>query len=326
VISIDKNKSLIPERKCINCDNSATIFRRQSGQYLCTQCFHASIEKIINKTISKFKMLKPDDLIIVAVSGGKDSLTLLHNLIQIQKKTYNSNPLIALSIDEGIDSYRRDSIDLARQYCHQNNIKHEIISFKSKIGKTLDEIVHHEFNSPNRLYACNYCSIIRRRLLNDAAKALGGTVMALGHNLTDLAETFLMNILQARYHLIKGQYPYKQRSEEIESHFIKKITPLMKIPEEEIEVYAKTLPLNYHEQHCKYREQDPILRKRVLAFIEDCKRYSPEIEYNLFKGFLKISENLYHHNTQFKLSACPNCGYPSFTNKLCSYCQLLQVL
>ena len=285
--------------------------------------FEKSIEKAINKTISKYKMLKHHDKIVVALSGGKDSITLLYNLKKTQEKLYRSNPLIALTIDEGIKGYRDKSVKLAIDFCKNFGIEHEIISVKDKIGKTLDEIVNIKKKSEKSKYACNYCATIRRRLLNDGAKELGGTVLATGHNLTDIAETFLMNILHKRLNLISNQYIFKKEDLTVSKYFIKKIMPLFRIPEEEIFLYVNTKNFNYYPSHCPYRESDPILRKRVLDFIQKCKKFSPEIEFNLLNGFLELSEILYeHHNKQFS-NFCQQCGYPCGTTNLCSYCSLI---
>ena len=71
-------------------------------------------------------------------------------------------------------------------------------------------MVEKKSNTPDYKYACNYCATFRRRLLNDGAKELSGTILALGHNLTDFAETFLMNILYKRLYLIGNQYLFKE--------------------------------------------------------------------------------------------------------------------
>ena len=308
--------------KCTYCSNSIVIHRKYSGEKLCPTCFEQSIEKNIYKTISKYKMFKPQDKIVVALSGGKDSITLLNNLINIQKKSYHSEPLIALTIDEGINGYRDKSIRYAIEFCKKFNIEHKIISLEDRIGKSLDEIINIKKKTTEYKYACNYCATFRRRLLNDGAKELGGTVLAIGHNLTDVAETFLMNILHKRLNLISSQFFFKQEDLDISRYFIKKVMPLIRIPEEEIFMYANIKNLNYYPSHCPYRESDPILRKRVLNFIQESKKYSPEIEFNLLNDFLELSEILYHHYEKGMINFCQQCGYPCGNSKACSYCTL----
>ena len=309
---------------CSYCNNTGVIQRKYSGENLCPECFQKNIEKIIYKTISKYNMLKPKERIIVALSGGKDSITLLHNLKIIQDRTHNSKPIIALIIDEGIKEYREKSVKKAKQFCNKNNIESKVISFKDKIGKTLDEIINIKKKTPDYKYACNYCATIRRRLLNDGAKELGGTVLAIGHNLTDFAETYLMNILYKRLDIIANQYISKEENSNINQFYIKKISPLIRIPEEEIFLYANIKKLDYYPSHCPYREKDPIIRKRVLDFIQDCKKYSPEIEFNLLNGFLELSKTLYYHREKIDYNLCQRCGYPCGNGKICTYCSYFQ--
>jgi len=306
--------------KCTRCTNSIVIQRKYSGENLCPSCFESNIEKTIYKTISKYKMVKPSDKIIVALSGGKDSFSLLYNLDKIQKRLYRSEPITALTIDEGIKDYREYCIKNATEVCKQLDIEHKIISFRDKVGYSLDEIITKKHQHPNKRYACNYCATIRRRLLNDGAMELGGTVLAMGHNLTDIAETFLMNILHKRFNLISSQFIYKQENSLINPYFIKKITPLMRIPEEEIFVYANIKKFNYYPSHCPFREKDPILRKRVLEFIQECKKYSPEIEFNLFNGFMELSAILNNHIEKRENNDCKFCGYPCGKAQVCNYC------
>ena len=100
--------------KCSYCNHNLVIQRKYSGEHLCPECFQKNIEKIVYKTISKYEMLKPQDKIIVALSGGKDSITLLYNLYKIQIQKHQSQKIIALTIDEGIKAYRENSIKMQR--------------------------------------------------------------------------------------------------------------------------------------------------------------------------------------------------------------------
>jgi len=326
VVPINEYNIFLEKGHCAYCNNTLIIFRKYSGEKLCPDCFQKSIEKTIYKTISKYKMLNRDEKIVVGISGGKDSLTLLYNLKQIQENTYTAEPPIALSIDEGIKGYRSNSLENVKKTCKELGIESKIISFKEKIGYTLDEIINLKKQDKDSRYACNYCALIRRRLLNDGAKELGGDVLALGHNLTDIAETYLMNILYKRFQLIANQYLFKKHATPNNSFFVRKITPLMRIPEEEIFLYANLKKINYYPSHCPYRESDPIIRKRVLNFIQECKKYSPEIEFNLFNGFLEMSEVFYKNFKRTNFNRCTSCSYPCGVDSFCSYCRLKKEL
>ncbi|TFF98258.1 MAG: TIGR00269 family protein [Promethearchaeota archaeon] len=311
---------------CSICNEKNAIYKRKhSGQYLCETCFISSIEKIINKTISKYNLLIPKDKIIVGVSGGKDSITLLYNLKKIQEKTYNSKPLIAISIDEGIEDYSPSRMKIVEKVCNDFNIRLEAISFQQYITKSLDQIVEFKENNKNFRYPCNYCATIKRRLLNDVAKDLGGTVLALGHNLTDISETYLMNILYNRLPLIaRGGLLRKTKKQD--NIYLERIFPLMNIPENEIDLYVKLKNLDYYRALCPYRINYPILRKKVYNFIQNLKKTSPEIEFNLLNGSLELSTLLEEKYSGKEIFYCPECGYPTPKPSKCRYCSLLEDL
>ncbi len=314
---------------CNSCGiTSFLIEKKFNKELLCPQCFTERIEKTIQKTIIDYKMITPEDKAIVGLSGGKDSITLLYNLNQLSRKNLLKS-IQALIIDEGIKDYRAKSIKVAISFCTKYNIPLKVISFKERVGKTLDEINAFFNKKDNRRYTCNYCATIRRRLLNEGAKELNGNVLAVGHNLTDFSETYLMNILYNRLQQIGRQYLFKKESEVIRKNYIKKVKPLVQIPEEEIHLYANIKKLKFYHSHCPYREEDPILRKKVLNFIQEMKNIFPEIEYNLFNSFNKLSKKLYVASQKpdnQKANICQNCGYPSGSAQLCTYCKLVQTL
>ncbi|MFW9771038.1 MAG: ATP-binding protein [Candidatus Thorarchaeota archaeon] len=221
-----------------------------------------------------------------------------------------------------MEGYSEKIIAILKKFCKKYKINQEILSFKEKFGLTLDEIVKKKASSNDYKYACNYCATIRRRILNDVAKELGANILALGHNLSDICETFLMNILYKRIKLIGNQFLYKEENKEIRKYNIIKISPLIRLPEEEISLYVRLKKFELYNSHCPYRENDPILRRNVLQFIQSCKLYSPEIEFNLLNGFLELSEIIYRYYGRQRYKICRVCGYPSRTANICTCCNL----
>ncbi len=319
-------KIFIKTGKCSSCSKSLVIQRKYNNEDLCPECFTIDIENKIYSTIKEYNLINPSDKIIVGLSGGKDSITLLYNLKKIQEKSQYSNEIIALIIDEGISNYRNKSIASAKKFCKENEIDYKIISFKERIGKTLEDIIIQKKNSNDYEYACNYCAIFRRRLLNDGAKELKGDILAVGHNLTDIAETFLMNILFKRFSLIAQKNIFEvNSSKDTNTYYIKKIKPLMKIPEEEIFLYVNIKNLTYYPSHCPYSKQDPIMRRKVLNFIQNSKNSIPDVELNLLNGYNALSHLLKKYYKIERKNYCQNCGYPC--NKIiCQYCSYKSVI
>ena len=106
-----------PRPQC-RCGGKTVFFRAYNGESLCERCFNESIFEKVKKTISKYDMLHYGDKVGVAVSGGKDSTSLLYILNSIMKG--HGSELYALTIDEGIEGYREESVrtlKLSRRTC-----------------------------------------------------------------------------------------------------------------------------------------------------------------------------------------------------------------
>src|SRR3990170_4903263 len=126
---------------CSACKTREAFFHRQySGETLCKKCFTQSIEAKARATMTRYHMLSFDDHLAVAVSGGKDSLSLLHILAKMKRSRSKTN-LTAVTIDEGIKGYRDEALNIAASNCKKLEIPHQIISFKELYGFTLDELI-----------------------------------------------------------------------------------------------------------------------------------------------------------------------------------------
>ncbi|MCK4482964.1 TIGR00269 family protein, partial [Candidatus Bathyarchaeota archaeon] len=148
----------------------AFFFRPYSGEKLCKKCFAISIENKVRATIAKYSMLENDNRIAIAVSGGKDSLSLLHILARIERK-FPKASLVAVSIDEGIKGYRDKALEIAAENCKKLSVEHHIVSFKELYGCTQDEVVRRlKKEGKTELTPCAYCGVLRRKALNIVAR------------------------------------------------------------------------------------------------------------------------------------------------------------
>ncbi|MCL4430050.1 MAG: TIGR00269 family protein, partial [Chloroflexi bacterium] len=126
---------------CSACKTREALFHRQySGERLCKKCFTESIEAKVRSTITRYHMLNFDDHLAVAVSGGKDSLSILHILAKL-KRNRPKTTLTAVTVDEGIKGYRDEALQIAASNCKKLEIPHHIVSFKELYGFPLDETV-----------------------------------------------------------------------------------------------------------------------------------------------------------------------------------------
>ena len=302
--------------QCTKCGNPKVIIKKeQSGQMLCKDCFIDSIEKKVIKTVKKEKLLDKGDKVLVALSGGKDSVTVLEILNSFRKR--NIIDICAVTVDEGIDNYRQDGVDIAIRHAERLGIEHNVVSLKDTYGITLDEIMQKE----NHKGSCTYCGVFRRTIINKAAREMGATKIATGHNLDDEVQAILMNYLEGNTNNL-GKLGAKTESKAEE--FTVKIKPLREIPEREIGLYVVAKELEVHFDSCPYAMQS--FRGEVSQAINDLAENHPTIKYSTLRGYDKIKPLFKgEFKPNYSQGRCKRCGEPS-SNELCKACSFLEEL
>ena len=198
---------------CSACKTREAFFYRQySGERLCKRCFTESIEAKVRQTITRYHMLSFDDHLAVAVSGGKDSLSILHILAKL-KRSRPKTTLTAVTVDEGIKGYRDEALEIAAKNCKQLEIPHHVVSFKELYGFTLDEMICKAREKGHTiLTACAYCGVLRRKAINTGARQVKANKIATGHTLDDEVQTVLMNIFRGDIARLAKEKPVTSRS------------------------------------------------------------------------------------------------------------------
>lgn len=179
------------------------------------------IRRLAGRAIGDYGLIGDGDRILVALSGGKDSWTLLHVLDQLRKRAPVRFSLAALTVHPGFPGFRTDAIEA---YLRERGFEYHVVSapihdlMLSKLAP--DEV------------PCALCSRIRRGVLYTQAEALGCSKVALGHHRDDFIETLLLN--QFYNGTIKAMAPLL-RADDGRNVVIR---PLVYVPEEEIIAYA----------------------------------------------------------------------------------------
>lgn len=301
---------------CTKCGNPDVIIKRKaSGQALCKDCFIESIEKKVIHTIKKENFIEKGDKVLVALSGGKDSVVTLEILNSYVER--HIIELCAVTIDEGIVGYREDGVKIAKEHAKRLGIPHKVVSFKDAFDIDLDEIMKKE----DHRGSCTYCGVFRRWLINRAAREFGATKIATGHNLDDETQAILMNYLEGNTENLAKIGP---KTESKSDKFTVKIKPLREIPEKEIGLYALAKGLDIHLAGCPYAQES--FRMEVSNILKDLTKDHPTIMYSTLKGFDKIRPAIRSEiSHDYEFDRCERCGEPS-SNRLCRACTFLKEL
>jgi uncharacterized protein (TIGR00269 family) len=294
--------------------------RRYSGEKLCGRCFCKSIENKVRGTISKYEMFEPKDKIMVAVSGGKDSVTLLHILTKIEK-AFPDATLSAVTVDEGIKGYRDEALRVAMKNCQKLGVEHVVTSFKEMYGYTLDEIVIMIRNRKKKgLTPCSYCGVLRRRALNTAAREAGVDKLATAHSLDDETQTMLLNIIHGDALRIARAKPVLTV---IHPKLVQRVKPVCEVPEKEIAFYAYLRRIEFQSIPCPYAQT--ALRNDVRTMLNRLEEKHAGTKFAVFRSMERIRPALEKMAEEAKLQNCRICGEPT-VGELCKPCQMLQEL
>jgi len=298
----------------------AFFFRPYSGEKLCRKCFAKSIENKVKATISKYNMLEYNDRVAVAVSGGKDSLGLLHVLAKIERN-FPKASLVAVSVDEGIKEYRDKALEMAAEKCEELGIEHHTVSFKELYGYTQDEIVtRRERIEKNELTPCAYCGVLRRKALNIAAREMKADKVVTAHTLDDETQTILLNILHGDPLRIAKEKPL---TDDVDPRLVQRIKPFCEIPERETTLYAYIKKIRFQDMPCPYASE--AMRNDIRLFLNRMEYRHAGTKFTIFKSIEKIRPAIGKMARKEGLTECVKCGEPA-TGEICKTCEMLQQL
>lgn len=252
----------------------------------------------------------------MAVSGGKDSVAAMHLLSEYCR---NRNcELVAITIDEGIKGYRDKSLPVAAENAESLGVEHLVVSFKKAFGATLDQIVKLARREKTGLNPCTYCGVMRRSLLNRAAKELRAEKLATGHNLDDEVQAIMLNYVRADFARLHRLGPIYSS----QKGFVPRIKPLREIPEKEVALYSLLRGLSVHLAECPYSGG---IHSEVRDFLNQLESGHPNTKFITIRMFDRLKPYLAESFFKFKLQNCSICGEPTPT-KICKSCELLKQL
>lgn len=225
------------------------------------------ISKRVGRAMMDYAMLSDGDRIAVAVSGGKDSLTLLKLLADRKHFTPIKYDLLAVHVDLG---YPKSNSRALIRHFKQIGVKYHIEKVDLFKGKKNQEI------------SCFWCSWNRRKALFQAADRFGCNKVALGHHKDDIIETVLLNLF---FH---GEISAMSPKQELFKGEVVLIRPLAYVEESMIRRFAKEQ--GFPIQSCKCANQDTSQRTRISEIIRNLKKICPDVKTNIFRSVKRIKE------------------------------------
>ncbi|MDA4128344.1 MAG: TIGR00269 family protein [Thaumarchaeota archaeon] len=295
---------------CVRCGANIVYTRRYSGESLCSSCFRNSLVEKTRKTISKYHMIDYGERVGVAVSGGKDSLSLLKILQGLNQ--FKKNELVAISIDEGVEGYRDEAIAHAKKLTEELHVQHIIVSYKELFGFSLDQAL--DWKDERDISSCGFCGVFRRRAIDEAAIKADVGVVATAHNLDDYVQTFLMNLLHGDVERIGWLDPTYSD----DSFPIRRVKPFMEIYEEELALFAFLSGIPFQSVSCPYMHEG--LRSEVRDYLNEMETNHPGMKNVLLRSSLQVVSKLSSEAGRQSIP-CTVCGNPS-SSGVCSVCRM----
>jgi uncharacterized protein (TIGR00269 family) len=312
---------------CRKCGEKAVINMRQHKLALCKEHFPKWIVEHTERIIKNYRMFNPNDRVLVAVWGGKDSLTLWDILWQLG---YQSDGVyIGLGIDGGID-YSNESLRLAEKFAGERGLTLHIFNLLEQYGESIPELAQRSVRGKDK--PCSVCGLTKRHIMNRLAREGEYDVLVTGHNLDDEAAVLFGNTLSWSMGYLLRQGPVL----EARRGLVRKAKPLCRFYEREMATYALVRGIEYINDECPHAiGAKTIYYKELLNKLEADR---PGTKLSFYLSFLKAKQKgLFATHTEDtdqlneigaageQLNVCPSCGQPTSAPSECAFCRMITV-
>ncbi len=294
--------------RCTKCGRRAVINLRAHRLALCERHFVERFLEVVERAIRRYSLMSRSSRVLVAVSGGKDSLALWDALTELG---YRAD---GLYIDLGIrrQNYSRISKEKAEAFAEQRGLRLRVFNLKEEHGFAVPELRR------GSREVCSVCGIVKRHVMNRVALEGSYQVLATGHNLDDEASVLLSNLLRWNLELLARQGP---RAEAWHPKLLPKVKPLCLLTEKETATYALVRGIDYvYELECPFSAgATSIAMKEALNRIEE---HSPGTKLYFYTQFLRHRSAFAGERPSAEAVECKSCGLPA-SGEVCSFCRLL---
>jgi uncharacterized protein (TIGR00269 family) len=293
--------------KCRVCRGAAVIDVRRHNAAFCPEHFVAHCREQVRRAVHDHRMLAAGERVLVAVSGGKDSLALWDLLIDL------GHDVDGLYLGLGIDEYSDESTQYARAFALERGLKLHEVDLAGDFGFTIPAAAAATHRSP-----CGSCGLSKRHLFNRVAIEHGYDAVATGHNLDDEAAVLLGNVLRWDAGYLGRQRPVLPAGE----GFARKIKPLVRLGEREMAAYCVIRGIEYQVEECPMAGGNKHLGYKEI--LTDLEARSPGSKAAFLFGFFDRAQPRFAEAASTErddLGACQECGAPT-TADVCAFCKL----
>ncbi|MEL9908565.1 MAG: ATP-binding protein [Desulfurococcus sp.] len=295
--------------KCRRCGREAEYRVSYAKAWFCREHFIEYFEERVVEAIRKYRMIKPGDRVVVAVSGGKDSMSLLTVLVK-QAGELGIREVIGLHLNLGIDGFSEHVESVVREYCERLGVKCHVIHLRDLLELSLPELA-----SKTRRPPCSVCGLVKRYVFTVSAMTVNASVLVTGHHLDDVVKYALKNIYVGDYRSLTSLKPVS-----VEEGLPVKARPLISVGERDIETYAKLSGIPYVEAKCPFKHEGDA-EKAVRVFISELEESNPGAKLTLLSSISKLIHEYIEPRGSRGLTRCSICGMPS-SSEVCGFCRL----
>ena len=232
---------------------------------------YSRIKRLTGKAIGDFNLIENGDKILIGVSGGKDSYTLLHILESLRKRAPIDFELFPVTVDSGFPGFRKEIIE--------EHLKKQ--GFNYLIKKTSCYQIIEEKRDPGSSY-CSFCARLRRGVLYSTADKLGCNKIALGHHLDDFIETLLLN------QFYNGRLSAMSPKLLADNNRHTVIRPLVYVEEDEIIAFTSRNSFPVICCACPVCGRVEQKRKKTKALLKNLSQDNPSIKKSLLSSLKNI--------------------------------------
>jgi len=283
---------------------------------LCREHYLEWFPATTRRIIETYHMFGPGDRVLVAVSGGKDSLSLWDVLLQLGYQAEG------LYIDLGIDhqGYSEQSRAKVNNFVAERpGAKLHVVDVEATYGQTIPELARRR----RRGKPCSVCGLTKRYIMNRVAIEEGFDVLATGHNLDDEIVVLFQNVLRWQTGYLARQAPVLPSTH---SGLARKVKPFCRFYERETAAYALVRGIDYIYDECPYAVGATTIFYKGL--FNQLEARSPGAKLSFYLEFLRARrEGLFSEVREaLELGECERCGQPTTVPGLCAFCRMLEAV